>query len=301
MGARRARRRASLPRPGNLRDREYGVRGARLLRPRGARRGARPRRRRRVPRPARGRRPPAPARRLDPGLCQGPHALAPAPPLLRALRGAHREPQERPRAGLHRPVLRPRAFPAHRPGGHHAGARRRILRPRPAARLAARHALHPGRLRRAGREPGRSGRPRGARGSGPRGPPRRRPLQLLPAVAVPGLAHARLRRPSRAGAAHALSGRVGGGRLVQPRAARQFGRGRRAAAAAAGFDRPAAHRGLAGRGGRWSRLGIACASREAWDGPNRPPRPSCGNRRPGRRRGSSPRGRRSPAPPARGA
>ena len=130
------------------------------------------------------------ARRREPPRPRGrPAQLAPPPPVLRELR--RRRPRASRPATCALPELRRAAPPAHRPGRDHARDRRR---PRPARpqRELARAAL----LRLAGfvepgesleeavaREVARGGRRRG----------RRRALRLVAAVAVPGVADARLR------------------------------------------------------------------------------------------------------------
>ena len=57
-----------------------------------------------------------------PRLCAGHDALARAAPVLRGVRAPDREPGGRPCAPLHEQRLRRLAFPAHRPGRHHARA-----------------------------------------------------------------------------------------------------------------------------------------------------------------------------------
>ena len=121
----------------------------------------------------------------------------------------------------------------------HDGGDRVVLGP--PGGLAARPVLDPGRLRRAGGVGRGRGRPRGRRGGRAAG--HRHPLRGQPAVAVPAVADAGLRRPGRRRRrARARPGRDRGGPLVHPRRAAR-GRGP-ARPAAAGVDRPAHPRPL---------------------------------------------------------
>ena len=143
------------------------------------------------------------------------------------LTGARDDDRAR-RLGAARPDHRHRVLPAHRPRRDHARPRRRRpRRARPAGGLAARPVLDPRRVRRAGGVGRGGGRPRGRRGGRAAG--HRRPLRRQPAVAVPAVADARLRRPRR-GRRHAAPRprRDRGGPLVHPRRAarRRRARGR---------------------------------------------------------------------------
>ncbi len=167
----------------------------------GSRRGApagRPLRPRRHPAPAgaRRRRLRGPALRHDrplPGRGRGrrhrprPDRMAPRPRLLRRLRPA--QPARTRRLAAPLPRLRHRPLPPHRPGRDHAGHPRQLRPPRPQPRLARGDVFLPRRLHGTRRDGSRRP-PRGGRGD--RHPRRPRALPRQPALALPGLAHARL-------------------------------------------------------------------------------------------------------------
>ena len=73
---------------------------------------------------------------------QGAAQLARASPLLRQLR--RRDQCRRGRLAARLPVLPGAAFPAHRPGRHHAAGRGRALRARPLVSLCGQHVVLPG-------------------------------------------------------------------------------------------------------------------------------------------------------------
>ena len=135
-----------------------------------------------------------PPRRGAVGACPG-DALFwhVAPPLLRAMRQPDPQRGGRACAALHRPGLQHDAFSAHRSRRHHAGDPRRARLGGPVAAFSARHVFDPRRLCRAGREPRRGGRPRGARGDRHRS--RRRRLPFVAALAISGQHHAGVSRP----------------------------------------------------------------------------------------------------------
>src|SRR6202011_1296388 len=144
---------------------------------------------------------------------QGDAALARAPPVLFQLRRAEHAHGGGLAARL--PSLQGDALSAHRPGGDHAGDRRRPLPARPPDTLRQGHVVVPRGLRRAGgnHRRGRAARdPRGGRDRLREGA-----LFRHPAVAVPHVADDRL---SRRGAHHRHRGRpqrTRGRALVRPR------------------------------------------------------------------------------------
>ena len=132
---------------------------------------------------------------LDPGACARADALAHAAPLLRRLRRRVRARSAGHVMLLHR--LQPAAFPAHRSGGDHAGASRRPRAARPLAAVSGSPGMY---STLAGFvEPGESLEEAVAREvfeeSGIRVDPRALPFE--PALAVPGLDHARVSTPRR--------------------------------------------------------------------------------------------------------
>ena len=189
----------------------------------------------RVPGPSHRRAQPPRGGRGDRGPGPESPRLARTTPLLRGLRG--RDPAERRWvAGVRR--VRGGALSAHRSGRHRgrrawrAGASR-ALGPLPGQPLLRARGVHGARgVGRGGRPPGGRGRG-GHRGGGG-------PLRLLPALAVPRLAHARLHRGGPERRDHGRPGGAGGRPLVLPRRARRRPRGskRPPDRAAAARDRP---------------------------------------------------------------
>ena len=135
--------------------------------------------------------PALPARCRDRGHREGDLWLAREPPPLRPLRRA--KPDDPP-GGLaaHLRCLRRAAFPAHRPGGDHAGDAWQCRADGALARLARRDVFAARRLHRAGRDGRGGGAPRGlGRGGRARGA---RGVSRQPAVAVSRVADAGLSR-----------------------------------------------------------------------------------------------------------
>jgi NAD+ diphosphatase len=97
------------------------------------------------------------------------------------------------RLAAHCPACGRAAFPAHRPGGHHAGHPREFGPSRPQSRLARGHVLAAGGLRRTRRDDRGRRPPRGAGGN--RRALRRGLLPRQPALALPRLADDRARGP----------------------------------------------------------------------------------------------------------